>query len=101
MIVKEGKHVKFKKQIEQITFSSDFANGTGQDITFVTERAVMKLTKEGLKLVEIAPGIDLEKDILAHMEFTPVMDEIKLMDSKFFCEGPIGLREIIQAKAAE
>ncbi len=100
VILQEGKHVKFKKNVEQITFSGDFANETGQDITFVTERAVLKLTKDGLKLVEIAPGIDLQKDILDHMEFTPIMDEVKLMDSKIFGDGSIDLREIIQAKVA-
>lgn len=99
-IHREGKHVKFKKNVEQITFSGKYAIETGQDVTFITERAVFKLTKDGLKLVEIAPGVDLQKDILAHMEFTPIMDDIKLMDSRIFFEEPIGLKSIIEAKAA-
>jgi propionate CoA-transferase len=99
VIVQEGKHVKFKKEIEQVTFSGDYANETKQNILYVTERAVLRLTPEGLELMEIAPGVDLEKDVLAHMEFKPIIKDVKLMDEKIFREGSIGLREIIQSKA--
>lgn len=99
VIVREGKHVKFKNDIEQITFSGEFANEHGQDITFVTERAVFKLTREGLELIEIAPGVDLEKDVLAHMEFRPVMRDVKLMDSRIFREENMGLADMIRANA--
>jgi propionate CoA-transferase len=97
-ILQEGKHVKFKKNVEQVTFSGEFANETGQEILYVTERAVFRLTKAGLKLIEIAPGIDLERDVLALMEFAPITDDVKRMDSRIFREAPIGLKRIIEAK---
>jgi len=53
-------------------------------VLYITERAVFKLTKEGLELIEIAPGVDIEKDILAHMDFTPICKNYKLMDSSIF-----------------
>lgn len=99
IILREGKYKKFKNEIEQITFSGEYANDTHQDITYVTERAVFKLTPQGLKLTEIAPGVDLQKDILDQMEFVPIMDEVKLMDSRIFMDEPIGLAEIIQANS--
>lgn len=98
-ILQEGKHVKFKNSIEQITFSGEYANEHEQDITFVTERAVFKLTAEGLQLTEIAPGVDLERDILAHMEFKPVIKDIKIMDSRIFMEEDMGLEDMINANA--
>jgi propionate CoA-transferase len=94
-ILQEGRHVKFKKRVEQITFSGEFANDGKQDILYVTERAVFKLTPKGLALTEMAPGVDLRKDILANMEFTPIMDDVKPMDGKLFREGKINLREYI------
>ena len=99
VILQEGKNIKFKKNVEQITFSGEYANETGQEILYVTERAVFKLTPKGMKLVEIAPGIDLQKDILANMEFEPMIeDDVKLMDESFFREGTIGLKSIIESK---
>ncbi len=81
--VKGGKK-KFLKDVEQITFSADFANRTGQRVLYVTERAVFKLTEEGLELTEIAPGIDIDKDILPYMEFVPIMKNVKEMDPWVF-----------------
>jgi propionate CoA-transferase len=75
-IVKEGRRNKFLKQIEQVTFSGDYANDTNQNVLYITERAVFKLTKAGLELIEMAPGIDLDKDILEHMEFAPISPKI-------------------------
>ena len=87
-IISEGKIKKFTSTIEQITFSSKFAMENSQKILFVTERAVFELTPRGLVLKEIAPGTDLEKDVLANMEFRPVIDEnIKLMDRRIFSNG--------------
>ena len=68
-----GKFPKFIKQVEQVTFSSKYALNKGQEVLYVTERCVFQLTKEGLKLIEIAPGVDLEKDILALMDFKPIV----------------------------
>ncbi len=91
VICREGKSVKFKKRVEQITFSGKRAVETGQSVTVITERAVFRLTPEGLMLTEIAPGADLERDILAHMEFTPVISEdLKEMDNRIFREEPVG-----------
>lgn len=89
IINQEGHNHKFLKQVEQITFSGDYANSVGQPVLYVTERAVFKLTPEGMELIEIAPGIDLEKDVLAHMEFTPIMKDVKLMDSRIFEDKPM------------
>lgn len=91
IIDQEGHNHKFLKQVEQITFSGDYANSVGQPVLYVTERAVFKLTPEGMELIEIAPGIDLEKDVLAHMEFKPVMKDVKLMDRRIFEDKPMGL----------
>jgi len=91
-IIEEGKGIKFKKSVEQITFSADYANESGQEILYITERAVFKLTDKGVMLVEIAPDVDLEKDILANMEFKPVIAEnLKLMDERIFKDEKMGL----------
>lgn len=84
-ILNEGKSKKFIKAVEQITFSSKTANLNNQPVFYVTERAVFKLSKNGLELIEIAPGIDLEKDIINNMEFRPIISEnLKVMDKKIF-----------------
>ena len=63
---------------------------------YITERAVVKLTDAGLMLTEIAPGIDLEKDILAHMEFKPIISkDLKLMDEAIFRDEPMGLKDML------
>lgn len=84
-IVQEGQINKFVNAVDQITFSGKQALKMEQPVLYVTERAVFELTKDGLILTEIAPGIDLEKDILSHMEFKPIISEnLKLMDSNLF-----------------
>lgn len=98
-IIQEGKVKKFINQVEQITFSAEYAVETEQEVLYITERAVFELSKDGLMLIEIAPGIDLEKDILANMEFKPIISEnLKLMDSTIFSEDLIGLKEKILRK---
>ncbi|MCH4166554.1 MAG: acyl CoA:acetate/3-ketoacid CoA transferase [Megasphaera sp.] len=92
VILQEGRNKKFIKNVEQITFSGEYANMVGQPVLYVTERAVFQLSKEGLELIEIAPGIDLEKDVLAHMDFRPIMNSVKSMDYRIFEEGPMGLK---------
>lgn len=92
VIVQEGRSKKFLQQVEQITFSGDYAISVNQPVLYVTERAVFNLTSQGLELIEIAPGIDLEKDILAHMDFKPIMNDIKLMDACIFEDKPMGLQ---------
>ena len=90
-IVKEGKIKKFIKNCDQITFCSQFAGPQGQEIFYITERCVFKLIDGKLELIEVAPGIDLEKDILAHMEFHPVMRKIEQMDKRLFREQHMGI----------
>lgn len=92
-ILQEGRIKKFKQEVEQITFSADFATETGQKVLYVTERAVFELLDGKLTLTEIAPGVDLEKDVLGQMEFKPaVADNLKTMDERLFREELIGLK---------
>ncbi len=91
-IIKEGRTKKFLKQVEHLTYSGKHASLRGQPVLYVTERGVFRLVDGGLELIEIAPGIDLEKDILALMDFKPIVNNPKLMDSRIFVPGPMGLR---------
>jgi propionate CoA-transferase len=89
-ILREGKVDKFVEEVEQITFSGEYAQGVSQPVLCVTERAVFELTAEGVVLTEIAPGIDLERDVLAHMGFTPIISRgLRIMDAKIFSPGPM------------
>jgi propionate CoA-transferase len=91
-IVNEGKVKKFINQVEQITFSGEYAKDIKQEVLYITERAVFELTEDGLILTEIAPGVDLQKDILDQMEFEPtVSPELKIMDSRIFKDEPMNL----------
>jgi propionate CoA-transferase len=85
---------KFLDTVEQRTFSGQYAAAAGQPVLYVTERCVFRLTSNGLELIEIAPGIDLEKDVLAHVGFTPIIEgEPKLMDERIFRDEPMGLKD--------
>jgi propionate CoA-transferase len=85
---------KFLDCVEQRTFSGSYAASAGQPVLYVTERCVFRLTQAGLQLIEIAPGIDLERDVLAHVGFTPIIDgEPKLMDTRIFRDEPMGLKD--------
>jgi len=84
-ILREGTTRKFVKEVEHLTFNGRFAAERGQPVLYVTERCVFDLTFEGLRLIEIAPGIDIERDILAHMDFAPIVSEPpRLMDARIF-----------------
>ena len=90
-IDQEGREVKFVNKVNQITFNGPQAVAQGQEIVYVTERAVFKLTKEGVTLTEIAPGLDVEKDILSLMEFKPIVSpDLKEMDARIFVPGRMG-----------
>ena len=92
-ILTEGKAKKFLKNVEQITFSGEYAQKTRQSVLYITERAVFELTAEGMVLTEIAPGVDLEKDILALMEFAPIISpNLKVMDERIFRNELMGLK---------
>lgn len=93
VILQEGSIPKFLNKIDQITFSGSYAQKHGQDVLYITERCVFKLGPQGLVLIEIAPGIDVEKDILAHMEFKPeISQDLKAMDSRIFMDEPMNLK---------
>ncbi len=96
-IVSEGKSRKFIEQVEQITFNGLDAAQRKQQVLFVTERAVLELTTGGLALIEIAPGVDLERDVLAHMGFRPIIKDLRLMDAGLFQAAWGGLRSALQA----
>ena len=92
IILQEGQQRKFCKKIQQITFSGDYAASTGQQVMYITERAVFRLDGHELLLTEIAPGIDLQKDILDQMEFRPkIADNLRLMDSRIFLDKKMNL----------
>lgn len=95
-ILTEGKNQKFIPSVEQITFSGAYAKNKKQPVLYITERAVFELKEDGLYLIEIAPGVDLQKDILDQMGFVPKMtDEIKTMIPDLFQEGLINLKTLI------
>lgn len=89
----EGAVPKFIENVEQITFNGRYAASLGQDVLYVTERCVFRLTAEGLELAEVAPGIDVEKDILAHMAFMPIINDPKSMNPAIFAEVRMGLKK--------
>lgn len=93
-ILQEGKSRKFIPEVEHRTFSGAYAWKRRQSVTYITERCVFRLGEQGMELVEIAPGIDLERDILAHMGFRPLVAEnLRTMDDAIFRDAPMGLRE--------
>ncbi len=97
----QGPQKKFLEQVEAITFSAKEALRKGQEVLYITERAVFRLEEGGLTLIEIARGADLQTDILDQMAFTPVIpDDLRLMDHRLFREGPMGLDPIKNADAA-
>jgi propionate CoA-transferase len=93
-IEQEGKARKIVSRVEHITFSGPYAAKSGRKILYVTERAVFSLCPEGLELIEIAPGVDLQKDVLDLMAFQPVMRRPpKLMDARIFHPDTMGLKD--------
>lgn len=83
-ILNEGSLKKFIRDVEQITFCASNAFESGRPVLYITERAVFSLGACGLVLEEVAPGIDIEKDILVHMDFVPNTDHVRLMDARIF-----------------
>jgi propionate CoA-transferase len=93
LIERDGQHQKFVEQVGHRTFSGPHAAQQGKDVLYITERCVFRLTTEGLELTEIAPGIDIERDVLAKMSFKPVVNKPREMDRRIFRSDPMGLRE--------
>ncbi|HEX8165592.1 MAG TPA: acyl CoA:acetate/3-ketoacid CoA transferase, partial [Beijerinckiaceae bacterium] len=94
-IEQEGKAQKFIAAVEQITFSGDYAAETGQPVLYVTERCVFRRTAAGMELAEVAPGIDVEGDILAHMGFRPIVNDPQPMDPRIFRPEVMGLEQVL------
>ncbi|WP_271202012.1 acyl CoA:acetate/3-ketoacid CoA transferase [Methylopila turkensis] len=91
VIRQEGRSRKFIRQVEQNTFSGPYAKQRSQPVIYVTERCVFELTPDGLELTEIAPGVDIHRDILAHMDFKPIINRPKMMDIRIFRDEPMDL----------
>lgn len=91
-IVQEGKTKKFVRDVEQITFSGRIGSRSGQEILYITERCVFRLKDEQLELIEKAPGMEIERDILPNLEFEPVINEVAPMDLRIFQARPMGIR---------
>jgi propionate CoA-transferase len=100
-IVREGNVAKFVAEVEHRTFSGEYARKRGQPVLYVTERCVFRLAPGGLELAEVAPGIDIDRDILAHMQFSPIVKDPRPMDPGLFLHQPMGLRERMLAMPIE
>jgi len=97
-ILREGTAKKFVAAVQQITFSGDHAAETGQPVFYVTKRCVLQRTPVGVELIEVAPGIDIDRDILEQMDFTPVIRNVRTMDARIFREGPMGLDHMLLSR---
>ncbi len=93
VIAQEGRERKFIDTVEQITFSGAYANQTGQSVLYITERAVFELRSDGVYLTEVAPGIDVQTQVIDLMGFVPKMDGTpRLMDARIFSDELMGLK---------
>ncbi|MCD8011305.1 MAG: acyl CoA:acetate/3-ketoacid CoA transferase [Lachnospiraceae bacterium] len=93
-ITQEGKFEKMVKRVQEITFGGKQAMKNGQEVIYITERAVFRLRPEGLELCEIAPGLDVERDVIAHMGFRPIISSgLKEMDCRLFLPECMGIRD--------
>lgn len=86
-IITEGRVRKFVRQVEQLSYSAARGLEVGQEVLYVTERAVFRLRPDGLELTEIAPGVDLERDVLGQMEFRPLVGNVTQMPASCFVAG--------------
>ena len=98
-ILREGTSRKFVASVEQVTFSGEYAAETGQPVYYVTERCVFQRTPEGVELIEVAPGIDIDKDILGQMDFAPIIRDVRAMDMRIFRDGPMGLEHVLLGRS--
>ena len=90
-VVKEGSLSKFVPHVREISFNGKLARERGQHVRYITDRAVFE-RPEGVTLIELAPGIDMERDVLAHMGFRPIIaDDCHTTDLRVYADGPMGL----------
>jgi propionate CoA-transferase len=93
-IESEGSLSKFVEAVDEVTFSGEMANRRGQQVRYITERAVFALGDGRVTLIEVADGLDSERDVIAHMGFIPeVSDDLTKMDPRVFADGPMGLAD--------
>jgi propionate CoA-transferase len=98
-IEQEGREQKFVHDVEQVSYSGRYAIERGQRVLYITERAVFRATAEGLELIELGPGVDLERDIIGQMGFRPrVSPDLKTMDARCFVPAPMGLARDVLAR---
>lgn len=101
-IVQEGKFKKLVRQVQQISYNGKEAWKRGQVMLYVTERAVFQMTEQGPMLIEVAKGVDLQRDILDQMEFQPLIaPELRVMDTTLYSDSADGLRQRLLEKAGE
>jgi propionate CoA-transferase len=100
-IEQEGRENKFVKAVQQVSYSGGYAAERGQEALYVTERAVFRRNGAGrLELIEIAPGVDLERDVIARMDFRPdIARDLKTMDARLFRPEPMGLLDHLDGQA--
>ncbi|MEM4568020.1 MAG: CoA-transferase [Sulfolobales archaeon] len=97
VIESDGNIVKFVGKLYEVVYNAEQGLMRGQEVKYITERCVFKLTSKGLVLEEVAPGVDIDKDILSRMEFKPIIaDEVVEMDRRLFSEGVMGLAEEVK-----
>ncbi|MBL8471764.1 MAG: malonate decarboxylase subunit alpha [Rhodocyclaceae bacterium] len=92
-IERDGSEQKFVEEVEHRTFSGPYAAQAGKEVLYITERCVFRLSTEGLELIEVAPGIDIQRDIVGKMAFAPIVRQPRSMDPRIFRDEPMGLRE--------
>ena len=98
-IARDGEHRKFVEAVQQVTYSGKYARERGQDALYITERAVFRLTRNGVELIEVAPGIDVERDVLSKMGFrASVSATLPPMDARLFLPQPMGLADDLARK---
>jgi propionate CoA-transferase len=91
-VVAEGALSKFVPQVREVTFNAGLARERGQQVRYITDRAVFELVDDGLLLIEVAPGIDIERDVMARMGFRPrIADDCRTTDARVYAAGPMGL----------
>ena len=99
VIRREGRHRKFVRKLEQVCYSAAIGRQRGQTTLFVTERAVFRIGADGLELIEIAPGVDAERDVIAQMGFRPrIAANLATMDARIFAPGLMGLGALVNAR---
>ena len=92
-ILQDATARKFVPEVEHRTFAGQYATQRSQEVVYITERCVFRLRTEGLELTEVAPGVDLQRDILDRMDFVPIMKSVQPMDARLFQTEPMQLRK--------